>query len=99
MALRQWFAPFVVAAGIAGFAAAPAIAEVSPKDVVKTYADIAQAMYEDAHTASLGLQKAVDALIASPSEATLKAAREAWIAARPWYMHSEPFRFGNPIVD
>jgi len=99
MALRQWFAPFVVAAGIAGFAAAPAIAEVSPKDVVKTYADIAQAMYEDAHTASLSLQKAVDALIASPSEATLKAAREAWIAARPWYMHSEPFRFGNPIVD
>ena len=48
MALRQWFAPYVVAAGMAGFAAAPAIAEVSPKDVVKTYADIGQAMYEDA---------------------------------------------------
>jgi putative iron-regulated protein len=38
-------------------------------------------------------------LIASPSEDTLKAAREAWRAARPWYQETEVFRFGNPIVD
>jgi len=99
MALKTWIAPIMLAAGLAGAALGPASAEVSAKAVLKTYADIGQAAYEDAHTASLGLQKAVDALIASPSEATLKAAREAWVAARPWYMHSEPFRFGNPIVD
>ena len=58
-----------------------------------------QAMYSDAHAASKDLAKAVDALIAEPSEATLAAARKAWIDARPWYMHTEPYRFGNPIVD
>jgi len=85
--------------GLAMAFAAPAMAETSPKDVVKTYADIAAAMYSDAHAASTDLAKAVDALIAEPSEATLGAARKAWIDARPWYMHTEPYRFGNPIVD
>jgi len=78
---------------------APALAETTPKAVVETYADIAAAAYGDAHLASLDLQKAVGALIASPSEATLEAARKAWIDARPWYMHTEAYRFGNPIVD
>ena len=31
--------------------------------------------------------------------ATLKAAREAWLAARVPYMQTEVFRFGNPVVD
>jgi putative iron-regulated protein len=61
--------------------------------------DIATAAYGDAHLASLDLQKAVDALVAEPSEATLDAARKAWIDARPWYMQTEAYRFGNPIVD
>ncbi|MFH7457071.1 imelysin family protein, partial [Pseudomonas syringae group genomosp. 7] len=30
---------------------------------------------------------------------TLKAARDAWVAARVPYMHSEVFRFGNTIID
>jgi len=29
----------------------------------------------------------------------LQAARAAWIAARPAYLQTEPFRFGNPTVD
>ena len=37
--------------------------------------------------------------IANPSDATLEAARKTWIDARPWYMHTEAYRFGNPIVD
>jgi len=41
----------------------------------------------------------VDGLLAAPSEATLAAARAAWIAARIPYQQTEAFRFGNPIVD
>lgn len=74
-------------------------AETSKSAVLKTYADIAQAIYEDSASTARNLQKAVNALIAKPSDATMKAAREAWIAARVPYQQSEVFRFGNPVVD
>jgi putative iron-regulated protein len=77
----------------------PAKAATDPKAVVKTYADIALAEYEDALTTAQALDKAVDALIATPSEETLKAAREAWKAARIPYQQTEAYRFGNAIVD
>lgn len=81
--------------------AAPAIKADSAavKAVVKNYADMAEAVYGDALSTAKTLQKAVDALIAAPSEANLKAAREAWLAARVPYSQSEAFRFGNKIVD
>ena len=37
--------------------------------------------------------------IARPSEATLTAARAAWLAARAPYQQTEVYRFGNAIVD
>ena len=78
--------------------AAPArAAEVA--QVVETYADIAHAKYEDALNGAVALEKAVDALIAAPTEDNLKAARAAWIASRPAYQETEGVRFGNPIVD
>jgi putative iron-regulated protein len=67
--------------------------------VVATYADIAQAGYEDSLTLARDLQVAVDALIAVPSPEALDAARAAWRKARDPYMQTEVFRFGNPIVD
>lgn len=76
------------------FAAAP-----EPKAVVTTYANIAQAMYEDALKAARDLGKAVDAFLAAPTEENLKKAREAWLAARVPYQQTEGFRFGNPLVD
>jgi putative iron-regulated protein len=79
--------------------AATKIDEAAVKAVVKNYADIAEATYGDALSTAKGLQAAVDALIASPSEATLKAARDAWVVARKPYSQSEAFRFGNAIVD
>jgi putative iron-regulated protein len=45
------------------------------------------------------LDKAVDGLLAAPSDAALKTAREAWKVARVPYLKSEGFRFGNKIVD
>ncbi|CAO3403740.1 imelysin family protein [Azospirillum palustre] len=69
------------------------------KDVAKNYADIAHAAYEDATNGAKALKKAVDALVANPTEDNLAKARDAWKAARVPYMQTEAFRFGNPIVD
>ncbi|MEJ2897529.1 imelysin family protein [Bordetella avium] len=84
---------------VAAVVAGGAQAAVEPKAVVKTYSDIAAAGYQDALTSAKTLQQAIGALIAQPSEATLKAAREAWIVARAPYQQTEVFRFGNPVVD
>ncbi len=67
--------------------------------VVANYADIAQAGYEDSLALAVVLRGAAAALIASPSEETLAAARAAWIASRVPYMQTEAYRFGNIIVD
>lgn len=72
---------------------------VTPDAVVAHYADVAAAAYDDSVTTAQALQQAVAALVAQPSEATLGAARSAWIAARVPYQQTEAFRFGNPIVD
>ncbi len=77
----------------------PTKAETDTKAVIKTYADIALAKYEDSLTTAQALDKAVDALIATPSADTLTAARDAWKAARIPYQQTEVYRFGNPIVD
>ncbi|MBV7379993.1 imelysin family protein [Maritimibacter dapengensis] len=79
-------------------AAVPAFA-ATKGEVLTTYADIAHAGYEDSLTTAQTLNEAVDALIANPSEETLAAAREAWVAAREPYQQTEVYRFGNAIVD
>ncbi|WP_425405823.1 imelysin family protein [Hwanghaeella sp.] len=84
---------FGLAAGSAS-AAGP-----SAEDVLGTYSDIALAGYEDSLATARALDAAIDNLIAQPSDATLLAARAAWIAARAPYQQTEAFRFGNAIVD
>ncbi|MDO9417661.1 imelysin family protein [Pararhizobium sp.] len=81
------------------FAIQSAQAATDPAAVVKHYADIGHAKFEDALTTAKALDAAVDALIATPSEATLKAARDAWLKARSPYQQTEAYRFGNPLVD
>ncbi|MDF3230125.1 imelysin family protein [Mesorhizobium sp. DSM 30133] len=77
----------------------PAKAETDVKAVIKTYSDIALAKYEDSLTTAQALDKAVDALLATPSVETLNAARDAWKASRVPYQQTEVYRFGNKIVD
>ena len=81
-----------------GFGVAPALAD-GPKDVLKNYADIAQAGYADSLETAKTMQLAVTEFLSSPTEPNLRGARAAWIAARPAYMQTEAYRFGNPIVD
>jgi putative iron-regulated protein len=72
---------------------------VDPAAVLGTYADIAEAGYEDAWLTAKQLQAAVDAFLAAPGAATQEAAKEAWLAARVPYQQTEAYRFGNAIVD
>ncbi|NTF06274.1 peptidase [Agrobacterium rubi] len=88
----------LLAASVA-LTALPVRAATDPAAVVKHYAEMGHAKYQDALTTAETLDKAIDALIATPSDATLKAAREAWIKARVPYQQTEVYRFGNPIVD
>ncbi len=78
--------------------ALPAFA-VETSEVLGTYADIAEAKYEDSLIAARTLGDAVAALIEAPSAENLQAARTAWLAARVPYQQTEVYRFGNPIVD
>ena len=68
--------------------------------VVKHYGALVQAGYDDTLQGALTLQKAVQAFTGAPSEPALKAARQAWLAARKSYGQTEAFRFyGGPIDD
>jgi putative iron-regulated protein len=84
----------LAALGLAGIAQA-----ADGADVLETYADIAEAKYQDSLITARTLGDAVDALVAAPSAETLAAAKAAWIAARVPYQQSEVYRFGNAIVD
>lgn len=87
------------AASSAAVATTSQVDEAAGKAAVSHYADLALAVFSDAASTGKTLQAAIDALLAKPSDETLKAAREAWLAARVPYMQSEVFRFGNAVVD
>ncbi len=80
-------------------AAAAQTDDAAAKAVVANYANMVSAVFDDAEAGAKKLSTAVDAFLAKPNDETLKAAREAWIAARVPYMQSEVFRFGNTIID
>ena len=86
------FAALIVGAGTVAQSA-------TPTDVLATYADIAQAGYEDSLTTAVALKAALQTLVAAPTEANLDAAKAAWRAARIPYQQTEAYRFGNPVVD
>ncbi|HTN29786.1 MAG TPA: imelysin family protein [Pseudomonas sp.] len=80
-------------------AATAAFDQAQAQAVVAHYAELAAAIFGDALSTAQTLQTAIDAFLAEPSEATLDAAKQAWLAARVPYMQTEVFRFGNPNVD
>lgn len=80
-------------------AAGPVQASVTEQGIVKTYGDIAYAVFSDSLSTAKVLQSKVDALVSKPSQAALEDARAAWKQARVPYQQSEVFRFGNGIVD
>jgi len=83
---------------IGSIVSVPALADTK-SEVLETYSNIAEAKFSDSVATAKILQAAVAALIADPSEASLQAARSAWIDARVPYQQTEVYRFGNAIVD
>ncbi len=69
------------------------------KAVAEHYAEIARANFQDALTTAKALDAAITSFLENPSEDGLKAARDAWLASRPFYLQTEHYRFGNPVVD
>lgn len=69
-------------------------------EAVSTYADLVYASYADSYDLAVELQAALEAFVAEPSEETLQAAKDAWLAAREPYGQTEAYRFyGGPIDD
>jgi putative iron-regulated protein len=67
--------------------------------VVKNYAELVSANYVDALAGAKDLDKAVKAFTAQPSEATLEAAKAAWLTSRDPYGLSEAYRFYQGPID
>ncbi len=66
--------------------------------VIRNYADIVLATYEDSLNGAKDLRHALVTFVEKPSEKTLEAAKKAWLSARIPYSQSEVFRFyGGPI--
>ncbi|WP_454853552.1 imelysin family protein [Rhizobium binxianense] len=92
-------AALALAIAPAALLAVPAHAETDAAAVVKHYAEVAHAKYEDSLTTAKALDAAIDAFLKAPGDATLQAAKDAWIKARVPYQQTEVYRFGNSIVD
>ena len=93
---RGWVAGV---AALLWLALALPLSAATVKEVADTYANIAQAGYEDSVVRAKALKAAIDRMIDAPTADNLATARAAWIAARVPYMQTEAYRFGNKIVD
>ncbi len=89
----------LAAASVLALLPAVSHADTTPDSILTNYGDIALAGYTDSLETAKTLDKAIDALIANPSEDSLSAAKEAWLAARVPYQQTEVYRFGNALVD
>jgi len=69
------------------------------KQVVDTNADIAYAAYSDSVTTAKELKIALENLRTNPTDATLEAAKKAWLVAREPYGQTEVYRFRNSPID
>jgi putative iron-regulated protein len=67
--------------------------------VVQSYAELVSANYAEALATAKSLDKAVDAFIAAPSDATLTKAKNAWLTSRDPYGLSEAYRFYQGPID
>ncbi|ATB28389.1 imelysin family protein [Melittangium boletus] len=74
------------------------LAESRARPVIQNYAALTSANYAEVVRQAHSLQEAIEAFVANPTDATMAAARAAWIEARVSYGQSEAYRFyGGPI--
>lgn len=68
-------------------------------DVLDTQAKLATSGYSAALVEAKTMAAAVQAFLDNPTTATLDAARQAWVAARPAYQRTEAWRFSDGQID
>ena len=71
--------------------------DASPQ--IDAYIELVQSSYKKAADDAGAFAQAVDSFLAAPSEVSLKAARQAWIDARPAYLKTEAFRFYDGPIE
>ncbi len=71
--------------------------DVTPQ--VQAYADLVYESYTAAVESADKMRSKIDAFLRSPSKTSLKAARRAWVEARPAYLVTEVFRFYDGPID
>jgi putative iron-regulated protein len=72
---------------------------VTEQQVVADYATLVEASYADSLAEAEALQRAIYDFTDSPSEKTLTAARNAWLASRDPYGETEAYRFYQGPID
>ena len=77
----------------------PILRSKKESSVLSVYANIALSNFTDSKKSAVALRDAIEALIANPTDETLKSAKTAYVKAREFYQQTEAFRFGNPKVD
>ncbi|MEL6717470.1 MAG: imelysin family protein [Bacteroidota bacterium] len=67
--------------------------------VQANYADLVYTNYLDSYNAAFDMQQVIQAFTADPTDATLEAAKVAWLEAREPYGQTEAFRFASGPID
>ncbi|WP_409439704.1 imelysin family protein [Psychromonas sp. GE-S-Ul-11] len=98
-AAAQTEAPAAVEAAAPSEAATTGLSKSDKLATLSTYASIASANYSDAVKDAKALQTAISEFVAEPTEATLQAAKDAWLVSRESYGTTEIFRLSNGPID
>lgn len=69
------------------------------RPVVQAYAAEVQLAYQRSHAGAVAMREAIAAFLATPDEAHLAKAREAWVAARRPYLLTEAYRYYDGPID
>ena len=80
-------------------AAASKLSADQAEAAATTYADQVFAAYTATVESTTAMQTAIEAFVADPTDATLTAAKDAWLAARDVYGPTEVFRFYDGPID
>ena len=75
------------------------VANVTKKEVIANYADIAYANYKAAYDDAVVLETAINTFTDSPTQANFDAAKDKWKQSRESYGTTEAFRFANGPID
>src|SRR5262245_38491937 len=70
------------AAGAASNSTVKGISAADAQAATDTYADLVYASYDDSVQSAVAMRTAISAFLANPNDATLTAAKQAWLSAR-----------------